>query len=392
MLPTPTSVFWSSRAALIGVLRPLRRAASAAPSKLSSRGSGPRPLNALCLETPSVATSSIRPKRRASLKRTCQPSSSSKTTWSWRSNGCSAALLASCRVMRPDMPRWTIRVWPLSSRISRYLARRSMPAIVRPSTFWANFAGSGTRRSRRRWCSFVMRWPTMRGIRPRRTVSTSGSSGMKRRTAAEQGAADAHVRGAQLHGGLVVGAHAHADLLQAVACGHLGQQREMQGGFFVDRRDAHQPDDRQLVSVAAGGDEGIEVGRQHACLLWFFAGVDLDEAGGALAGLLHLLGQGRGEAVAVDRLDDVEQSHGIARLVGLQRADQMKLEVGILGLERGEFLFRLLDAVLAEHALADGEQFADPVGAVRLGHGDQDRVGRRAAGGAGGRVDAGLHV
>ena len=51
---------------------------------------------------------------------------------------------------------------------------------------------------------------------------------LQRRTAAEQGAADTDVGGAQAYRRLVVGAHAHADLGQAVACGHLGQQGEVQ--------------------------------------------------------------------------------------------------------------------------------------------------------------------
>ena len=161
-------------------------------------------------------------------------------------------------------------------------------------------------------------------------------------------------------------------------CGHLGQQREMQRRLLVDRRDAHQPDHRQLVHVAAGGDEGVEIGRQDARLLRLLAGVDLDEAGRPLAGALHLLGEGRGQPLAVDRLDDVEQGHGVARLVGLQRPDQVQLEIGIFRLERGEFLLGLLHAVLAEHALADLEQLAHALGAVGLGDGDQGDVGRRS--------------
>ena len=194
----------------------------------------------------------------------------------------------------------------------------------------------------------------------------------------EQRAADADMGGAEPHGRLVVGAHAHADLGEAVARGHLGQQGEMQRRLLVDRRDAHQPDDRQLVDVAAGGDEGVEIGRQDARLLRLLAGIDLDEAGGPLAGPFHLLGERAGQALAVDRLDDVEQGHGIARLVGLQRTDQVQLEVGIFGLERGKLLLRLLHAVLAEHALAGVEQLADAIGAMGLGDGDQGDVGRAA--------------
>ena len=46
--------------------------------------------------------------------------------------------------------------------------------------------------------------------------------------------------------------------------------------------------------------------------------------------LRDLLGQRGGDLLAVDRLDDVEQRHRLARLVGLQRPDQMQLDVGIV--------------------------------------------------------------
>ena len=69
-----------------------------------------------------------------------------------------------------------------------------------------------------------------------------------------------------------------------------------------------------------------------------------------------------------------------SRLVGLQRADQVQLEVGILGLQRGELLLRLLHAVLAEYALAHVQKLAHPVGAMGLGDGDQGDGSRIAAG------------
>src|SRR5687768_3896040 len=66
----------------------------------------------------------------------------------------------------------------------------------------------------------------------------------------------------------------------------------------------------------------------------------------------------------------------------------MQLEIGILDLEGGELLFRFLDAVLAEHALAGFQHLADHVGAMGLGNGDQGHGGGIATGGARGGGDA----
>ena len=69
-------------------------------------------------------------------------------------------------------------------------------------------------------------------------------------------------------------------------------------------------------------------------------------------------------------------------LLVCKRADQVQVEVGILGLQRREFLFRLLHAVLAEDALAGLQQLAHPIGAMGLGDGDQGDGRRIAPGGA----------
>ena len=54
---------------------------------------------------------------------------------------------------------------------------------------------------------------------------------------------------------------------------------------------------------------------------------------------------------------------------------------GYSAFSAGNFSFGLLHAVLAEHALAGGQQLAHAVGAVGLGDGDQGDGGRIAAGG-----------
>ena len=95
------------------------------------------------------------------------------------------------------------------------------------------------------------------------------------------------------------------------------QQREIGRGLLVDRRDAHQPDDRQPELVPALGDEPVRLGRHDPGLLRLLADVDLDQAGRAPPAMLHFLGEGLRQPRPVDALDHVEQSHRVAHLVGL---------------------------------------------------------------------------
>ncbi len=94
----------------------------------------------------------------------------------------------------------------------------------------------------------------------------------------------------------------------------------------------------------------------------------------------HLLGEFGGDLFAVDRLDDIEQRYGFLGLVGLQRADQMQLDVGKFCLQRGPFALRLLHAVLAEDALAGFDHRADDVGIECLGDGDKGNAACRTIG------------
>src|SRR4051812_43244717 len=78
------------------------------------------------------------------------------------------------------MPRWHSTASPWSSRSQRYLPRRAAPTTVRPSSRWTKSAGPGRwrRTDRTSWTvTPVMVRPTTWSTRPRRTTSTSGSSG-----------------------------------------------------------------------------------------------------------------------------------------------------------------------------------------------------------------------
>ena len=113
--------------------------------------------------------------------------------------------------------------------------------------------------------------------------------------------------GAELHGDLVVGAHAHAELGKAVARRDFCQQREVQRRLLVFRRDRHQPDDIEPERLAFG-DERIGPLRRHARLARLLAGVDLDEAGQSAPLPVHLPGERLREPRPVQGLDHIEQA------------------------------------------------------------------------------------
>ena len=76
------------------------------------------------------------------------------------------------------MPRCINSTSPEDKSASRYLARRPSPSTVLPSRRAAKSFASGQRRSPRWAMTLVKRAPSITGASPRRTVSTSGSSGM----------------------------------------------------------------------------------------------------------------------------------------------------------------------------------------------------------------------
>ncbi len=67
---------------------------------------------------------------------------------------------------------------PVERSPTRYFARRPSAASRAPVRRWAKFGGKGKRRSARRVSARRILRPSIAGARPRRTVSTSGSSGI----------------------------------------------------------------------------------------------------------------------------------------------------------------------------------------------------------------------
>jgi hypothetical protein len=80
-------------------------------------------------------------------------------------------------------------------------------------------------------------------------------------------------------------------------------------------------------------------------------------------------------------MDHVEQPHRLLGLVRLELADEVEADVGVIGDEPGPLRCRFLNPILAEAALAGGEQRQNRPGRMGLRHRDElDR--RRIAPGA----------
>lgn len=80
----------------------------------------------------------------------------------------------------------------------------------------------------------------------------------------------------------------------------------------------------------------------------------------------HFFRQGRCDLLPVDRFDHIEQRDRILCLVGLQRTDEMKLDVRVEGAKRWPLGLGFLDAVLAEHAVAKIKRRLDRLGIERF--------------------------
>ncbi len=188
---------------------------------------------------------------------------------------------------------------------------------------------------------------------------------------AEDRRTDPDMGGAELDRDRKIGAHAHRQLGEAVALGDLRGQREMRRRRLIDRRDAHQPGDQKAILLAAAPDEIIGLGRGDAGLLRLLAGVELHEQLDQPVLLRQFLGECLTQAVAIDRMDGVEQRHRVLGLIGLQRPDQMQRGAGMVFAQRRPFRLGLLHPVLAEMTLPGGQHRGDGVGKERLGDRNQ---------------------
>src|SRR5690606_14549800 len=194
MLPTPETTVWSSSTRLISDFLARIAATAASGSKRGSSGSRAMWATGSGTSEPSTSTSGASaqpPKVRWSTNRSSLPSSRVARMWACLSTGASAGCTSIC----PLIPRCTTRAASSagpavresgvpasgSSKVShRYLPRRHasrtrrplMPAIrsAAPSTCLRTERGRVT-------VTASMTRPATCSARPRRTTSTSGSSG-----------------------------------------------------------------------------------------------------------------------------------------------------------------------------------------------------------------------
>src|SRR3954468_6259410 len=183
MLPTPPISVWSSSARLTSVCRRRSAAEKPASSKPGSSGS-----IAMCAtrvgRPPSGASSTARPPNvRWSTKRSSRPPSVNvNRARRCASSGCDGFSTSSC----PLIPRCATSAVPVAvpsgsaSGSHRYLPRRWAPANVRAGSAATKCAVpprcGGTARGWETSTAATVRPATQRS-RPRRTTSTSGSSG-----------------------------------------------------------------------------------------------------------------------------------------------------------------------------------------------------------------------
>src|SRR6478735_7819657 len=178
MLPIPETTVWSSSWRLISEC--LRRNTVTTPSRLNSGSSGSRAICATGSGTsvPSMVTRSVSiqpPKVRWSTKFSVTPLS--KVAAIRRCEGFGTSPSSIC----PLIPRCTTSASPLARVSHRYFPRRPVPVMVLPCRRAARSMEPATCLREARGCSTctsVMVRSRMCAANPRRTTSTSGSSGI----------------------------------------------------------------------------------------------------------------------------------------------------------------------------------------------------------------------
>lgn len=173
------------------------------------------------------------------------------------------------------------------------------------------------------------------------------------------------------NGGLEIPAHSHGEFLQPMIFGDLGQQSEMRTGWLCLRRNAHQPGQLRAENPVRLNDQSLGLAGKDTGLLGFLAGVNLDEQRRTPSYRIHRASKGRHQSRPIQRMDNLKANDSVAGLVGLQRTDQMQLEIISVAPPR----LRLLNAVFTEDALSFFEDGGNLWPGLLFGYGDQrDRV------------------
>ena len=140
------------------------------------------------------------------------------------------------------------------------------------------------------------------------------------------------------------------------------------------------PEMVETVAIATGGEKRIRILRLDAGLLRLRAGIDLDEKEGTARLRRYFLGERRGKARPVDRMDGIEQRYRLFGLVRLQRTDEMQFKIAVAGAQCRPLGLGFLHPVFPEHPLPGGNHRLDRVGTECLRDRYQRYAGRIASG------------
>src|SRR5581483_10246506 len=176
MLPSPAMNAWSMSNGLSFVVRESNSSRNFTHGMGSSTGSMPSDASSgTSFVNSSGAVMNTSPNVRGSTKRNCPPCVNVMTTCVCLTTSSFACARSSWPLMR----RWNTSSSPVSSFSTRYFPRRSTPVIFAPSSLVTNCFFVWRRTVRVPvTCAVFTRLPTTSRSRPRRIVSTSGSSGI----------------------------------------------------------------------------------------------------------------------------------------------------------------------------------------------------------------------
>jgi len=183
--------------------------------------------------------------------------------------------------------------------------------------------------------------------------------------------------------GLEIGAHAHAQLGQTQPLSQLRKPLEMRLRSLLDWRNTHEAAYGEAEFLTALPVKRLRLVQGNPGLLRLVSGVDLDEKLGRPLLGVDLAGDGAGDFRPVDRMDDIEQSHGVPGLVGLKWPDEMQLDIRVTFADRRPFAFGFLNAILPKTFLTGIDDRRDMARIEGFRHGDQTDVFGRASGLAG---------
>ena len=154
-----------------------------------------------------------------------------------------------------------------------------------------------------------------------------------------------------------------------MARGHLLQLREIGRGIVIARRQAHQADNGQPIGQT-GGDESIGLVGIDAGFLRLLADIDLDKEGRQGGALFFAALQFARELGSIEAVNGIEQKERLVDFIGLELADEMESDIGILVFERRPFFLRFLEAIFTESAMAMFQQGDDFFLALPFADGD----------------------